>query len=92
MDVSENGRSVFDEQVQSDVREVFRVINQQWTSKDVPVVISEWGTILKADNEESRREHASYYVEIRRSRHARTRRARRCRSRASCGTTAASRM
>ncbi|MCI8901782.1 MAG: cellulase family glycosylhydrolase [Lachnospiraceae bacterium] len=62
MDVSENGRSVFDEQVQSDVREVFRVIDQQWTSKDVPVVISEWGTILKADNEESRREHASYYV------------------------------
>lgn len=62
MDVSENGKSVYDEQVQSDVREVFRVINQQWTSKDVPVVISEWGTILKADNEESRREHALYYV------------------------------
>ena len=62
MDVSENGKSVYDEQVQRDVREVFRVINQQWTSKDVPVVISEWGTILKADNEESRREHASYYV------------------------------
>lgn len=62
MDVSENGKSVYDEQVQNDVKEVFRVINQQWTSKDVPVVISEWGTILKADNEESRKEHASYYV------------------------------
>lgn len=62
MDVSENSKSVFDEQVQKDVREVFRVINEQWTSKDVPVVISEWGTILKADNEESRKEHASYYV------------------------------
>lgn len=62
MDVSENGKSVYDEQVQKDVQEVFRVINQQWTSKDVPVVISEWGTILKADNEESRKEHASYYV------------------------------
>lgn len=62
MDVSENGKSVYDEQVQNDVKEVFRVINRQWTSKDVPVVISEWGTILKADNEESRKEHASYYV------------------------------
>lgn len=62
MDVSENGKSGYDAQVEKEVEEVFCVINQQWTSKDVPVVISEWGTILKADNRESRKKHASYYV------------------------------
>lgn len=62
MDVSESGKSEYDEQVQASVKEVFRVINREWTSKDVPVIISEWGTKLKADNEEARIKHASYYV------------------------------
>lgn len=62
MDVSENGKSEYNEQVQVSVKEVFRVIDRQWTSQDVPVIISEWGTILKADNEEARKKHASYYV------------------------------
>ena len=62
MDVSKNGKSVYDEEVQASVREVFRVIDEQWTSQDVPVVISEWGTILKSDNGEERKKHASYYI------------------------------
>lgn len=62
MDASKNGKSVYDEEVRVSVREVFRVIDEQWTSQDVPVVISEWGTILKSDNGEERKKHASYYI------------------------------
>ncbi len=64
MDASGNGKSVYDEGVQVSVQEVFRVINEQWTSKGIPAVISEWGTILKADNAQERIKHAKYYVKL----------------------------
>lgn len=57
-----NGKSVFDEEVQASVKDVFRLLKREWTSKDVPVVISEWGTKQKWDNGEARIKHASYYV------------------------------
>lgn len=64
MNVSAGATSIFDQKVKYDVEQLFLTINKQWTSNDIPVVISEWGTILKEDNVEERIKHARYYVSM----------------------------
>lgn len=63
MDTSQ-GQHVYDAQVQAAVQDVFRVIDKQWTSKDIPVVIGEWGAIMREDNATQRQQYAQEYVKM----------------------------
>ncbi len=62
MDRSENGKSVYDSHVQSAIKDVFYTIEEKFISKDIPVVITEWGAIMRPDNKDARVKYAKTYV------------------------------
>ncbi len=61
-DVSATGKSVYDSSVLTAIKDVFRIVNDEWTSKDIPVIIDEWGVILKTDNQQERIKYVNAYI------------------------------
>lgn len=59
---SGNSTSVYDASTEAGIDYVFDIIQEHYISKDIPVVIGEWGCIAREDNQEARLDYAKYYV------------------------------
>lgn len=61
LDTGDGSVDKFDDSVCPDLDDLFRVINENFISKDIPCIIGEWGAMDRG-NSADRIRHANYYI------------------------------